>query len=129
MALGGNYLENMARRGSDDGGGGGGGGDNESDGGGNGGNGGWGGFFGAPRVGGAMGGVGRGARTAVRPAPGGDAPTMSSSSERGNYGIGGGGGRGGGNGGGGVAPRVVSIRQPQDLLDFVIQDERLSVGE
>ena len=25
--------------------------------------------------------------------------------------------------------KIVSIKQPQDLLDFVIEDERLSVGE
>ncbi|KAL7555307.1 hypothetical protein ACHAWF_019018, partial [Thalassiosira exigua] len=50
-----------------------------------------------------------------------------------NYGVGGGGGRdrrsGGGGGGatGAGVPKVFSIGQPQDLLDFVIQDERLSV--
>ncbi|KAL7544012.1 hypothetical protein ACHAXR_013549 [Thalassiosira sp. AJA248-18] len=32
-----------------------------------------------------------------------------------------------GGGGGGGVPKVFPIRQPQDLLDFVIQDERLSV--
>jgi hypothetical protein len=38
----------------------------------------------------------------------------------------------GGNGGGGnngVGLKIVPIKQPQDLLDFVIEDERLSVGE
>ena len=36
-------------------------------------------------------------------------------------------GANGGNVNGGGIPKVVSISQPQDLLDFVIQDERLSV--
>lgn len=43
-----------------------------------------------------------------------------------SYGVGGW-GNNGNNGGG--SSKIVSIKQPQDLLDFVIEDERLSVGE
>lgn len=53
---------------------------------------------------------GGGAGTAVRP-----------SGREGGYGV------GGWNSNAGV-PKIVSIKQPQDLLDFVIEDERLSVG-
>jgi hypothetical protein len=53
---------------------------------------------------------GGGAGTAIRP-------------EGRNY------GPGGWNQPSGAPPKIVSIKQPQDLLDFVIQDERLSVGE
>ena len=65
-------------------------------------------------------GSGGGVGTAIRP--------PNSSNNRGapsNYGIGGNRRQSGGNG----VPRVVKIRQPQDLLDFVVEDERLSVGK
>ena len=42
-----------------------------------------------------------------------------------NYGVGGWGNNANNSGG----SKIVSIKQPQDLLDFVIEDERLSVGE
>ena len=63
---------------------------------------------------------GGGVGTAIRPPNNsnrGGAPS--------NYGIGGNRRQSGGNG----VPRVVKIRQPQDLLDFVVEDERLSVGK
>jgi hypothetical protein len=56
------------------------------------------------------GGRGGGTRTAIRP------PSLTSRNSNINH-------------GGGIVPLVVSINQPQDLLDFVIRDERLSVGE
>ena len=55
------------------------------------------------------GGRGGGTRTAIRP------PSLTSRNNNINQ--------------GGIVPLVVSINQPQDLLDFVIRDERLSVGE
>ena len=64
---------------------------------------------------------GGGVGTAIR-------PPNNSNSNRGapsNYGIGGNRRQQSGNG----VPRVVKIRQPQDLLDFVVEDERLSVGK
>lgn len=64
--------------------------------------------------------AGGGAGTAVRPPPGGSA--MGQGQGKG-YGMGGWGGNNAG------TPQIVSIKQPQDLLDFVIEDERLSVGE
>ena len=66
----------------------------------------------------SSGGVG----TAIRP------PNKSNGNRGGapsNYGIGGNRRQQSGNG----VPRVVKIRQPQDLLDFVVEDERLSVGK
>ena len=63
---------------------------------------------------------GGGVGTAIRPPNNsnrGGAPS--------NYGIGGNRRQNSGNG----VPRVVKIRQPQDLLDFVVEDERLSVGK
>lgn len=120
MALGGNYLDNIDNDEND----------NTQNGGGGQGN--WG-IFG-PQSGnnnrrgqggttnsnnrGSGGGVG----TAIRP--------PNSNSNRGgapsNYGIGS--NRRQQSGSNGV-PRVVKIRQPQDLLDFVVEDERLSVGK
>jgi hypothetical protein len=58
-----------------------------------------------------------GAGTAIRPPQQG----TSRQGDRG-FGIG-----GGGNAQQGTA-KIVPIKQPQDLLDFVIEDERLSVG-
>lgn len=60
-------------------------------------------------------GPGGGAGTAVRPPNQGEGRS---------YGMG---GWGGNNNAG--SPQIVSIKQPQDLLDFVIEDERLSVGK
>ena len=120
MALGGNYLDNIDN-------------DENDKQNGSGGQGNWG-IFGPPsgnnnsrgqggtanpnnRGGGGGGGVG----TAIR-------PPNNSNSNRGapsNYGIGGNRRQSAGNG----VPRVVKIRQPQDLLDFVVEDERLSVGK
>ena len=127
MALGGNYLDNIDNEDNNNN-------NNNSN---NNGNNRWG-IFGPGRGGSAssrgnndnnQGRGGGGVGTAIRP------PTPNS-----NYGIGanrrqqqqqpsssnGGGGNGNGNGG---VPRVFSIRQPQDLLDFVVEDERLSVGK
>lgn len=105
MALGNNYLESFGRRRKED--------DNENDnefyaennnsGGG---------FANSWNPGG-----GGTTRTAVRP------PSSLTSRNNGNF------NNNNNNGGGGIVPLVVSINQPQDLLDFVIRDERLSVGE
>lgn len=107
MALGGSYLEDMGPPE---------GGDR------------WG-IFGGGRKAGARGTnrdggstTGFGGGTDRRAATGGDDASKS-------FGIGGNRRGGGGRGGGGGNPRVFPIRQPQDLLDFVIRDERLSVGE
>ena len=130
MALGGNYLDNIDNEDNNN--------NNNNNSNNNNGNNRWG-IFGPGRGGSAssrgnndnnQGRGGGGVGTAIRP----QAPNS-------NYGIGGnrrqqqqqpssngGGGGGNGNGNGGV-PRVFSIRQPQDLLDFVVEDERLSVGK
>jgi len=55
-----------------------------------------------------------GAGTAIRP--------NAREGQQKSYGV----GRWSNNGGG--TPKIVGITQPQDLLDFVIEDERLSVG-
>ena len=76
-------------------------------------------------------------RTAIRPSPPNNIPGGGGGGGSGilppgnNYGIGRGGRMQTLNGGesNGIVPRIVSINRPQDLLDFVIQDERLSVGE
>jgi len=86
--------------------------------------------------GGGGGGMG-GMRTAIRPSPPNNSPggmisnnnninNNASSPPSNNYGIG---RRMQKNGEVDGIPRIVSINRPQDLLDFVIQDERLSVGE
>jgi hypothetical protein len=110
MALGNNYLESFGRRRKED--------DNEND---NNdfyaeNNNSGGGFANSWNPGG-----GRGtSRTAVRP------PSSLTSRNNGNFNNN---NINNGRGGGGIVPLVVSINQPQDLLDFVIRDERLSVGE
>jgi len=112
----------------------------------------WGSLFGQPLsssvkstvnrgTGGGEGGGGRGGiRTAIRPAPPNNSPggmhtnnninvnSNDQSAPGNNYGIG---RRIQKNGAGKVngIPKIVPINRPQDLLDFVIQDERLSVGE
>eukprot|EP00970_Alexandrium_tamarense_P010507 scaffold2154_cov169-Alexandrium_tamarense.AAC.4 len=81
------------------------------------------------------GGRGGGGGAAIRP------PTSMNSATN-SYGRGGGGpkpwgpqsqqqqqGGHGGGGNNGAGQKIVPIKQPQDLLDFVIEDERLSVGE
>jgi len=120
MALGGNYLDNIDNDEND----------NKQN---SGGQGNWG-IFGPPSgnnnnnnrrgQGGTTNtnnrGSGGGVGTAIRP--------PNNSNRRGapsNYGIGGNRRQQSGNG----VPRVVKIRQPQDLLDFVVEDERLSVGK
>lgn len=82
--------------------------------------------------GGGMGGM----RTAIRPSPPNNSPggmisnnninNNNASPPSNNYGIG---RRMQKNGEVDGIPRIVSINRPQDLLDFVVQDERLSVGE
>jgi len=70
-------------------------------------------------------GSGGGVGTAIRP-PNGTPSNSNRGGAPSNYDIGG--NRRQQSGGNGV-PRVVKIRQPQDLLDFVVEDERLSVGK
>lgn len=93
----------------------------------------WGGFFGGggQRNGDDEGGGGGGARG--NPQDGGRTAVGSSSRTTPNGAPNGGGNNWNNNNNGrqqrqGV-PKVFAIRQPQDLLDYVIQDERLSVGE
>ena len=56
---------------------------------------------------------------------GAGAPAGTAAPVRPSYGVGGGSSWNNNAGG----SKIVSIKQPQDLLDFVIEDERLSVGE
>jgi len=148
MALGGNYLENMDNDEENPPGGAPGSNENGNDFRDNNGDNRWG-FFGNSnnnnnrasrgnnRDGGSNGAGGRGTTgtgTAIRPSPppNNGTPNVASNARTNNnaapisknYGIGGGSNRRQQPQG---VPRVLSIRQPQDLLDFVIQDERLSV--